>query len=114
MDTNPVTELQRCLALVRPVGMSDDMARDWLTAAVAEVRNVPLGTLARACADVRKTATHHGQIIPAIMAATAEATKPDPFAWALACHNPTKPPALGHDGGAKRLGDVVKRLGYDQ
>jgi len=115
MDIDPITELQRCFALVRPVGMTDSAARDWLTAAAAEVRHIPPATLARACAEARKTVTHHGQIIPAITAASAEAMKPDPFAWALACHNPAKPPSAlsGPNDGPKRLGDVVKRLGHE-
>lgn len=113
MECDPITELQRCLALVRPVGMTDNAAKDWLAAAVAEVRHVPPATLARACAEVRKTATHHGQIIPAIIAASAEVSKPDPFAWAMVCHQPKPAHGLLGDGGTKRLGDVVKRLGYD-
>lgn len=114
MNIDPLTELQRCFALVRPVGMTDGAARDWLAAAVAELRNIPPATLARACADARKTVTHHGQIIPAIIAASAEAMKPDPFAWALACHQPSKPvAALTHDGGPKRLDQLIKYIEYD-
>jgi hypothetical protein len=115
MDIDPVTELQRCFALVRPVGMTDSAAEDWLAVAVAEVRHIRPEILARACAEVRQTATHHGQIIPAVVKAAQEASKPDPFAWALACHKPTFTPhgLLGDDrGGTKRLGDVVKRLGH--
>ena len=108
MKIDPITELQRCLALVRPVGMTDSAARDWLAAAVAELRNIPPSILARACDEARKTVTHHGQIIPAIIAASNEAAKPDPFAWAIACHKPSM--AIGSERGAKRIGDVVKRL----
>jgi len=121
MECDPVTELQKCLALVRPVGMTDGMARDWLAAAVLEVRHISPQTLARACAEVRKTATHHGQIIPAIIAATQSASKPDPDLsfirqWERSVIAYSKGyPAIEHDaGGTKQLGDVVKRLGYDE
>lgn len=33
------TELMQCLAHVRPVGMNDDMASDWLAVAIVEIRN---------------------------------------------------------------------------
>lgn len=111
MVIDPITELQRCLALVRPVGMTDGAARDWLAAAAAELRSIPPAVLERACAEARKTVTHHGQIIPAIVAASAEARKPDPFAWALDCHRPASPSLLGPRGGVKLIGDVAKRLG---
>ena len=67
MECDPITELQRCMALIRPAGMSDGAVRDWLTAAVAEVRHLPPRTLAAACAEARKTVSHHGQIVPAIL-----------------------------------------------
>ncbi len=113
MECDPITELQRCFALVRPVGMTDSAARDWLAAAVAEVRHIPPATLARACVEVRQTATHHGQIIPALVKAATEISKPDPYRWALACHDNAKPaPALTdqrHDA-PKRLGDITARM----
>ncbi len=112
MDIDPITELQRCFALVRPVGMTDSAARDWLAAAAAELRTIPPATLARACSEARKTVTHHGQIIPAIVAASAEARKPDPFAWALACHKPDQSLA-GPSDRPKRIGDIVKRIGRE-
>lgn len=115
MDIDPITELQRCFALVRPVGMTDSAAREWLTAAVAELRHIPPATLARSAGEARKNVTHHGQIIPAIIAASAEAMKPDPFAWAMVCHKPASPAQHidGPNGGARTIGDVVKRLGHD-
>lgn len=67
--------LTACLALVRPVGMGDDEALDWLGAAASTIGPVRLGVLDRACLNARRTCTHHSQIVPAIMAdmATAEA-----------------------------------------
>ena len=109
------TELLRTLALVRPIGMSDDMATDWLAAALVELRDMNDGAFYAGCRHARQTCTHHGQIIPAIAAKARESSKPDPFAWAMVCHQPRKPyTALGGDrSGQKRLGDVVKRLGYE-
>lgn len=104
------TELLRCLALVRPIGMSDDMASDWLAAALFEVRDMDDRQFRAACQHARATCTHHGQIIPAIMQASREVAKPDPFAWALECHNPRKPiAAIASDrNGPKRLGQVIR------
>lgn len=104
------TELLRCLALVRPIGMSDDMASDWLAAALFEVRDMGETQFRAACQHARATCTHHGQIIPAIMHRAREAAKPDPFAWALACHEPRKPvAAIASDrNGPKQLGQVIR------
>ena len=109
------TELLRTLALVRPIGMSDDMATDWLAAALIELADFSDGAFAAGCRHARQTCTHHGQIIPAIAANARESRKPDPFAWAMACHQPRKPYiAIDNDrAGQKRLGDVVKRLRYE-
>lgn len=61
--------LTACLALVRPVGMTEDETEDWLGVAVGEVLGFSLPVLDRACADARRTCTHHSQIIPAVIAA---------------------------------------------
>lgn len=60
--------LTACLALVRPVGMGEDEASDWLGAAVTTIGPVPIGLLDRACLTARRTCTHHSQIVPAIIA----------------------------------------------
>ena len=70
MKCDPITELQRAIALVRPVGMTDSAVRDWLTTAVAEVADFAKYRPARfmdAANRARKTCTHHGQIVPAIL-----------------------------------------------
>ena len=68
-ESEALALLTTCLALVRPVGFTDDNARDWLMVAVGEVAHIPTGILANACTAARRTATHHAQIIPAIIAA---------------------------------------------
>lgn len=67
MAFDPITELQRAFALVRPVGMSDSAARDWLAAAVGEVRHLPEVVLRAGLEKARRECSHHGQIIPTIM-----------------------------------------------
>ena len=53
--------------MVRPVGLTDDNARDWLRVAAGEVADIQTDLLEEACAEARRTCTHHGQIIPAII-----------------------------------------------
>jgi hypothetical protein len=60
------------LALVRPVGMSDDAADEWLVLAANELRDVPADLLDEAAAAVRRTCTHHGQIVPAVFGVVQE------------------------------------------
>lgn len=54
------------LALVRPVGMSDAAADDWIALAANELRDIPADLLDEAAVHVRRTCTHHGQIVPAV------------------------------------------------
>jgi hypothetical protein len=67
----PVTEtvalLSSCLALVKPVGMSGEDAQAWLRVAASELAHLPSDMLAKGCTAARKTCTHHGQIVPAIL-----------------------------------------------
>ena len=60
--------LATCLALVRPVNMNDRDAEEWLRVAAKELIGLPLGLVDNACAVARRKCTHHGQIIPTIMA----------------------------------------------
>lgn len=62
-----VALLTTCLALVKPVGMSAQDADAWLTVATGEVLHLPGDILEIACAAARRTCTHHGQIVPAIL-----------------------------------------------
>jgi len=64
--------LTSCLALVRPVGLSDENARDWLLVAAGEVGFIHADLLEEACAAARRACTHHGQIVPAIIKHAAE------------------------------------------
>lgn len=76
-----VALLTSCLALVRPVGLSDDNARDWLRVAAGEVSRIDLDLLTEACAEARQHCTHHGQIVPRIIKATTERMEAREAAW---------------------------------
>lgn len=58
--------LTSCLALVRPVGMSESEAEDWLGVALGEVASYPADVLAIGAQEARRTSTHHAQIVPTI------------------------------------------------
>lgn len=113
-EVDPITELQRCMALVRPVGLSDSAVRDWIAAAAAEVRDFAVYRPERfkaACDSARKSCTHHGQIVPTIL-------KSQFHEWEIAdgshrkglaaiCGPRTTAPQIGHrGGGAKQIGQV--------
>lgn len=111
-DFDPITELQRCMALVRPVGMTDSAVKDWLTAAAAEIAEFAHyrpEQFRLAAAAVRKEATHHGQIVPGIL-------KRQFYDWELANGDAKRGLAyicgkverlkLEQRGGAKQIGQV--------
>lgn len=62
-----ISQLSACLALVRPVSMSDDAATEWLTVAAAEISGVSRSRLNAACRTARRECTYHGQILPTIL-----------------------------------------------
>ena len=61
-----VALLTSCLALVRPVGMPENEAEDWLAVALGEVASYPADVLAIGASEARRTSTHHAQIVPTI------------------------------------------------
>lgn len=109
-----VSQLSACLAVVRPVGMSDSAATEWLAVAAAEVRNMPKSAIDAGCREARQTCTHHGQILPTIL---RHMPRPDPMAdrflrdWRAASIEAQNGfPAVTYRGSAKRVGDVVKMI----
>lgn len=62
------SQLTACLALVRPVGMGDTEAADWLGAAATSLAQVPIDLFNRACITARRTCKHHSAIVPTIAA----------------------------------------------
>lgn len=72
--------MNRALALVRPVGMSDEMASDWLAAALGECLYLTDEQFKRGCAAARRECNHPSQIIPAIIkAASGSASMADRY-----------------------------------
>lgn len=67
-----MARLSTCLALVKPVGMSAEDADAWLRTATRELAYLPPDLLAEAAQVARRTCTHHGQIVPAIIKETEE------------------------------------------
>lgn len=63
-------ELTACLALVAPVGMTEEAKRDWLRVAWATLKHLPPDILARGCKTARETCDHPSKIVPAVLAAT--------------------------------------------
>jgi len=64
------TELTACLALVAPVGMTEDARGEWLAAAWATLHNLPADLLAIGCERARETCDHPAKIVPTIVAET--------------------------------------------
>lgn len=60
-------ELTACLALVVPVGMTEESRREWLSVAWATVGHLPAYLLSAGCEEARKTADHPAKIVPAII-----------------------------------------------
>lgn len=80
-----VAQLTSCLCLVRPVGMTEQEAEDWLSVALGEVLHYPRSVFVTAAAHARRTCTHHAQIVPAIIRHCEEAApSADPLVKAVA------------------------------
>jgi len=62
-----------CLALVRPVGMSDEMASEWLHIASDDLAIFPVDILMAGCKHARRTCDHYSKIVPAVFAYCEEA-----------------------------------------
>lgn len=65
-------ELTACLALVAPVGMTEEARRDWLIAAWGTLGHLPPDLLKLGCKRARETCDHPSKIVPTIMEATNE------------------------------------------
>jgi hypothetical protein len=63
-------ELTACLALVAPVGMTEEARGEWLAVAWATLRHLPADLLAIGCARARESCDHPARIVPAIVAET--------------------------------------------
>lgn len=68
-----IAALSACLSLVRPVGMTEGETIDWLEVAADTLSHLPVDLVERGARAARTTCTHHGQIVPAIIAETKQA-----------------------------------------
>jgi hypothetical protein len=77
-------ELTACLALVAPVGMTEESRREWLAVAWDTLRHIAPDDLARCARIARQTCDHPAKIVPAIIRAREELrpwekyTRPEP------------------------------------
>lgn len=56
--------LTGCLTLVRPVGMTDDQAEEWLSIAAQDLAHYPEDIIVWCCAQARRVCRHHSEIVP--------------------------------------------------
>ncbi|WP_419808374.1 hypothetical protein [Sphingomonas sp.] len=59
-----------CLALTAPSGMGKEDRRNWLAAAFASLRHLPLDVIEAGCREAARVADHPSKIVPAVIAAT--------------------------------------------
>ena len=102
-----LNELSACLALVRPAGMTEDMATEWLAVAASTLTGLSEHELDKGFRKARLECSHHSQIVPTVMKANAEAIayrkQMDALRWDRPAHRDT--PSLGYSG-AKQIGQV--------
>lgn len=65
-------ELTACLALVAPVGMTEEARADWLMVAWETLKHLPADILHYGAVKARKSADHHSKIVPIIVAETED------------------------------------------
>lgn len=63
-------ELTACLALVVPVGMTEEARREWLTVAWATLKHLPADLLSLGCVKARQACDHPSKIVPTVVAET--------------------------------------------
>lgn len=62
-----IPQLSACLALVRPVSMTEDAAAEWLAVAASELAGYGKLMVEAGLSDARQNCTHHGQIVPHVI-----------------------------------------------
>lgn len=63
-------ELAACLALVVPVGMTEEARREWLLVAWETLKHLPPDILSAGCKAARQNCDHPSKIVPTIVAET--------------------------------------------
>ncbi len=65
-------ELTACLALVVPVGMTEEARREWLLVAWETLKHLPEDILHESCKVARQKCDHPSKIVPVIVAESDE------------------------------------------
>jgi hypothetical protein len=65
-------ELTACLALVVPVGMTEEARREWLAVAWATLKHLPADVLAVGAQKARQQCDHPAKIVPTIIKETEQ------------------------------------------
>jgi hypothetical protein len=68
-----IAALSACLALVRPVGMTEDETSDWLEVAADTLEDIPAHIVQDGARAARKRCDHHSKIVPTIIEVTRDA-----------------------------------------
>jgi hypothetical protein len=124
-DLEPATreqfavELTACLALVVPVGMTEEARREWLSVAWATLKHLPYDALAVGCQAARETCYHPSKIVPAILARTEQMMhwRRESARRGLSLPAPSKRPVLERRGepmsetDAAELNRILESLG---
>lgn len=67
-----LAQLSACLALVRPVGMTEGETMDWLAVAADALSELPIDIAEVGCRKARLKCTHHSQIVPTVISETQD------------------------------------------
>jgi len=65
-------ELTACLALVAPVGMTEEARAEWLAVAWETLRHLPADMLRHGARKARERCDHPSKIVPTILAETSD------------------------------------------
>lgn len=95
--------------MVRPAWMTDETAAEWLTVAASDLAHMDVRTVAAAAKEARATCTHHGQIIPAILASRAVSDERQFQALKRGLGWPTKPQQLEDKSETQKLIESTAR-----
>lgn len=106
-----IPQLSACLALVRPVSMSEDAAAEWLAVAAGELAGYSRMSVEAALSDARQRCTYHGQIIPHAVKYMEDAN-PWRMGKPLERHLPAKPGqrAIGHNPATALIEQASRNL----
>lgn len=106
-----IPQLSACLALVRPVSMSEDAAAEWLAVAAGELAGYSKLMVEAGLSDARQTCTYHGQIVPHVIK-WMQGSTPWRMGQPLERRLPAKPEqrAIGHNPATALIEQTTRKL----